>query len=114
MLRVLVLGLSFQLLAVFAAFIPLLRFKETGQQAPSEHHGAAGKPDLLIFLLFSLLLFLYVGGETSISGWIATYAHRFAHLSPAQVEFVRLSILAGYRSGTRSPPLAVPIRLRIA
>ena len=87
MLRILVLGLSLSALAVFAAFTPLLRFKEDRQQAQTEHSGVSEKPDLPIFVLFSLLLFLYVGGETVISGWIATYAYRFANFSPAQSSF---------------------------
>ncbi|HEX3470068.1 MAG TPA: MFS transporter [Silvibacterium sp.] len=84
MIRLLVLGLSLSALAVFAVFIPLLRFRESRQQTEQEHSGVAEKPDLPTFVLFSLLLFLYVGGETAIFGWIATYAHRFANLSPAQ------------------------------
>jgi MFS transporter, FHS family, glucose/mannose:H+ symporter len=52
-----------------------------------------------VFVLFSLLLFLYVGGETSISGWIATYVHRFAGLTPERsslfVSAFWLSIVLG-------------------
>jgi len=81
MLRLLLLGLALGALAVFGSFAPLLRLKNTSQQDERRH--TSEKPDLLIFLLFSLLLFLYVGGETSISGWIATYAHRFSGLSSA-------------------------------
>jgi len=35
-----------------------------------------------VFVLFSGLLFLYVGSETSVSGWIATYANRYDGLDP--------------------------------
>jgi len=81
MLRLLLLVLSLGALAVFAAFAPLLRLKNISE--PDDRGLTGEKPDLMIFLLFSLLLFLYVGGETSISGWVATYAHRFGNLSPA-------------------------------
>lgn len=81
MLRLLLLALSLGALAVVTAFAPLLRFSNTKQQNDGRHNDE--KPHLIIFVLFSLLLFLYVGGETSFSGWIASYAHRFGDLSPA-------------------------------
>jgi MFS transporter, FHS family, glucose/mannose:H+ symporter len=97
MLRPLLLALALGAVAVFAAFTPLLRLKNTSRQ--DERRNTGEKPDLVIFLLFSLLLFLYVGGETSISGWIATYAHRFGNLSPAHsslfVSAFWLCIVAG-------------------
>jgi fucose permease len=37
-----------------------------------------------MFALFSLMMFLYVGTETTIAGWIATYAHRFGGLDAAR------------------------------
>ncbi len=81
MLRILLLALSLAALAVFATFALLLRLRNRSHQ--DELRDTGREPGLMIFLLFSVLLFLYVGGETSISGWIATYAHRFGNLSPA-------------------------------
>ncbi|MFT4114614.1 MFS transporter [Silvibacterium sp.] len=54
---------------------------------------------LPLFLIFSAILFLYVGGETAIAGWISTYMHRFAGLTVAAssltVSVFWFSILGG-------------------
>jgi MFS transporter, FHS family, glucose/mannose:H+ symporter len=69
---------------VFALFSPLLRAgkadaaKATGTADRDAHAG------LHVFALFSVILFLYVGTETTIAGWIATYAHRLSGLSIAR------------------------------
>jgi MFS transporter, FHS family, glucose/mannose:H+ symporter len=106
-LRLLLLGLSLFALAVFAALTPLLRKKESRQRANPK---PGQRLDLPVFLLFSLLLFLYVGGETSIFGWIASYANRFNGLSAARsslfVSAFWLAIVVGR--------VAVPALLRIA
>ena len=79
-LRLLLLALALCALAVFGALLLLFR-RRPGEPEQQSDPQPAGKMSPLIFLLFSLFLFLYVGGETSISGWIATYAHRFDRLS---------------------------------
>jgi MFS transporter, FHS family, glucose/mannose:H+ symporter len=78
MVRMLLLGLSLAAFCVFAAVVALLARKRT--QTRSDFEPAAPlRP--AVFVLFSVLLFLYVGGETSVFGWIATYANRFVGLS---------------------------------
>jgi FHS family glucose/mannose:H+ symporter-like MFS transporter len=98
-LRTLLLGLSLCALGVFGALTSLLwRRRNTEQRDRSNAH-RAGKLSPSIFVLFSLLLFLYVGGETSVSGWIATYVHRFDQLSTEAsglyVSALWVSIVAG-------------------
>jgi FHS family glucose/mannose:H+ symporter-like MFS transporter len=71
---------------ISAVFAPLLKRSERERNPPT---GAdSGRMGMRIFLLFSLTLFLYVGGETAIAGWIATYAHRFENLSVARSSMV--------------------------
>ena len=69
----------------FALFTPLLgrgdleikRDEETRAPVKARFNAA-------MFGLFSLMMFLYVGTETTIAGWIATYAHRFGGLDAAR------------------------------
>ncbi len=92
-------GLCLIALVMFAAFTPLLRNKKSGKRFAQNQEQADEALNLPIFLLFSLLLFLYVGVETSIAGWAATYAHRFANLGPERSSLVVsafwLSIVVG-------------------
>jgi MFS transporter, FHS family, glucose/mannose:H+ symporter len=85
----------------FVALTPLLR-RPSGngakQASPeAELHGA--RMGLRVFVLFSAMLFLYLGAETSVAGWIATYAHRLSGLSVERASlFVSafwLSVVAG-------------------
>jgi MFS transporter, FHS family, glucose/mannose:H+ symporter len=81
-LRIVLLGLSVGALAVFGALTLVLWRRNDAKpdwKSKSRGEGRLGPP---IFILFSLLLFLYVGAETCISGWIATYIHRFDSLTP--------------------------------
>lgn len=79
--RMFLLMLALTAALAFALFAPLLRAgkarvgAEESKAAPDAHAG------LHIFVLFSVMLFLYVGTETTIAGWIATYAHRLSGLS---------------------------------
>src|SRR6201993_4842280 len=80
-LRLVLLTLSLGAFAVFAAVITLLsRVGGSGNAGTQLNRVSRLSPS--VFLLFSLLLFLYVGGETSIFGWIATYANRYDGLDP--------------------------------
>jgi MFS transporter, FHS family, glucose/mannose:H+ symporter len=81
-LRLLLFALSLAALGVFVAVVALLvRVKRSAvRDAPPQ---GSGKLSVSIFIFFSVLLFLYVGAETSISGWIATYAIRFDELGPS-------------------------------
>jgi MFS transporter, FHS family, glucose/mannose:H+ symporter len=71
---------------IFLFFLPLL--KAGHAQHLSRHDTHPGLVHFPIFFLFSMILFLYVGGETAISGWIATYTHRFENLSPARSSLI--------------------------
>jgi len=97
--RLVLLGLSLCAAVVFAALAFVLGKKEMAEPAKASQPERRERLSLSIFLLFSMLLFLYVGGETSISGWIASYAHRFAGLSPEKsglfVSMFWLSIVIG-------------------
>ncbi len=71
------------LLAVSAAFVffglsPQLRVKEIPSLVATRT-SLARDAGLLAF--FAVLLFLYVGVENTVGGWITTYAHRFSGLS---------------------------------
>ncbi|MBV8436293.1 MAG: MFS transporter [Silvibacterium sp.] len=82
-LRFLLLGLSLGATGVFAAVVSLLSRVGTELETRSRPD-KVGRLGPSVFVLFSALLFLYVGGETSVSGWIATYTNRFDHLSPSR------------------------------
>ena len=80
-LRLVLLTLSLGALAVFAAVIAALSHRGGSGKAPTQlDQGSRLSPS--VFVLFSMLLFLYVGGETCVSGWIATYANRYDGLDP--------------------------------
>ena len=103
-LRLLLLTLSLCALGVFAALAFFIR-RTSGAAAETRK-----RPDERlsppIFILFSLLLFLYVGGETCVSGWITTYIHRFDSLSAERsslyVSIFWISIVLGR---VLTPPL---------
>lgn len=100
-LRLYLLLLALGVLVAFAAFLPLLRRRSGDglkREAPETRH--LGVPvDLRVFVLFSVLLFLYIGAETTVAGWIATYVHRLSGLSIERASlFVSafwLSLVAG-------------------
>lgn len=97
--RLVLLVLSVCAACVFAALASLVGQRKMGEFGESSRPERQARLSLPIFLLFSLLLFLYVGGETSISGWIATYVHRFGALSTERssifVSVFWLSIVLG-------------------
>jgi FHS family glucose/mannose:H+ symporter-like MFS transporter len=98
-LRLFLISAAAATLLISAAFAPLLKRSERDRNAQSTT--ASGRIGVRIFVLFSVILFLYVGSETAIAGWISTYAHRFENLSVARSSMVVsafwLSIVA-YRS----------------
>lgn len=80
-LRTFLLLLALTAALAFALFSPLLgtaKRQPDGEASAAEGDARAG---LAIFVLFSVMLFLYVGAETTVAGWIATYAHRLSGLS---------------------------------
>ncbi|MGC2163326.1 MAG: MFS transporter [Silvibacterium sp.] len=85
-LRIFLLLLALCGFVVVAAFSPLLRRggRSGAERMSSEVQSSVAPFNLRIFVLFSLMLFLYVGAETAIAGWIATYVHRLNGLSMAR------------------------------
>jgi fucose permease len=71
------------LVALSAAFMflglsPQLRFAEAPSLIPTRTSLAH---DAALLAFFAAMLFLYVGVENTVGGWITTYAHRFSGLS---------------------------------
>ena len=106
-LRLFLVSAAIATFLISAMFTPLLKKSEPVRSADSM--AASGKMGVRVFLLFSIILFLYVGGETAIAGWVATYTHRFENLSVARSSLVVsvfwLAIVAGRT--------IVPLLLRI-
>jgi fucose permease len=98
-LRLFLVALAVCSFAAFAVFTPLLRGNLRLKADEELRAPVAARFDLRIFALFSLILFLYVGAETTIAGWIATYVHRFSGLGAARassfVSVFWLSLVAG-------------------
>lgn len=80
-LRMFVLMLALTAALAFALFAPLLRAAKMQTGARANGVDRDLRPGLMIFVLFSVMLFLYVGAETTVAGWVATYAHRLSGLS---------------------------------
>jgi MFS transporter, FHS family, glucose/mannose:H+ symporter len=99
-LRTFLLATALCVVVAFVFFTPLLRPGdsvariEAGIRAP-----ASSRFSVAIFALFSLIMFLYIGTETTIAGWSATYAHRFGGLDAAKassfVSVFWLSLVVG-------------------
>jgi fucose permease len=64
----------------FFGLSPQLRVRETPSLIPTR---ASLAQDARLLAFFALLLFLYVGVENTVGGWITTYAHRFSGLKLA-------------------------------
>jgi fucose permease len=81
-LRILLLALALCAVVLVAAFAPFLR-RCGPTTSERENVDPERGPHLSIatFALFSLVLFLYVGAETAVAGWVATYMHRLGGLS---------------------------------
>ncbi len=94
-MRPLLLVLALAALAMFAAFAPLLRVPVR----PSPRPRATASSQLGTLAFFALFLFLYVGVENAVGGWIATYAHRFSGFTLADssltVSVYWMALLAG-------------------
>jgi fucose permease len=94
-------------LLLSVVFAPLL--KRPAVAAASAMGDAGGRVGWHTFVLFSAMMFLYVGGETAIAGWIASYAHRFESLSLARSSMV-VSVFWLALVGSRT---LVPLLLRV-
>lgn len=93
----------FLLVLAAATFLICLRFVPLIKASTAAHYEdipiETERGNLRILVLFSMMLFLYVGCETTIAGWIATYMHRVESFSIARsseiVSFFWLAIVAG-------------------
>jgi FHS family glucose/mannose:H+ symporter-like MFS transporter len=87
--------------AMFTALAPLLFADSRGDAKPKRAHPASQTGTLVFFALF---LFLYVGVENAVGGWIATYAHRFSGMTLAAasltVSVYWLALLTGRGLGS--------------
>ncbi|HEX3987360.1 MAG TPA: MFS transporter [Acidobacteriaceae bacterium] len=63
---------------MFFGLAPQLRFAETPSLIPAR---TSLRQDAGLLAFFAAFLFLYVGVENTVSGWITTYAHRFSGLT---------------------------------
>ncbi|MFZ0630675.1 MAG: MFS transporter [Acidobacteriaceae bacterium] len=77
-LRALLMLVALSAALMFFRLAPQFRIGETPSRI-SMRVSLARDARLLVF--FAVFLFLYVGAENTISGWITTYAHRFSGLS---------------------------------
>lgn len=85
--------------AMFVLFLPLREVP--GEMKATKLSLATDGP---VLLYFAILLFLYVGVENAISGWVATYTNRFTGLnfqdSSIMVSIFWLALLAGRGLGS--------------
>jgi fucose permease len=100
-LRALLPLLALAAAATFAALAPLLASSESAADTVKRAAPSAQAGTLVFFALF---LFLYVGVESAVGGWIATYAHRFSGMTLAaaslMVSVFWLALLAGRGLGS--------------
>ena len=100
-LRALLPCLAIAAAATFAALAPLLAGETRALETP-RRTGSAPQTGTLIF--FAVFLFLYVGVENAVGGWIATYAHRFSGMTLAAasltVSVYWLALLTGRGMGS--------------
>jgi fucose permease len=85
-LRVFLLSIAAATLLVSVVFTPLI--KASSATRFQESRPSHEQSNLKILALFSAMLFLYVGCETAIAGWIATYMHRVESFSMARSSLV--------------------------
>ncbi|WP_117297746.1 MFS transporter [Paracidobacterium acidisoli] len=94
-MRPLLLFLAVMLAFVSVRLLPLLRMKEAepNVSADAEQHqtGKQAEPPIYFFLIFAVILFLYVGTENSIGGWITEYSHRFLGIPAARASLAALT-----------------------
>lgn len=87
--------------AMFAVLAPLLLSDQRAPEAPKTKASGSQTGTLIFFAIF---LFLYVGVENAVGGWIATYAHRFSGMTLAAasltVSVYWLALLAGRGLGS--------------
>jgi fucose permease len=71
--------------AMFAALLTQWREPEPARSGAG---GATLRSEAGVLVFFAVFLFLYVGVETVVGGWITTYAHRFSGMTVARASLV--------------------------
>jgi MFS transporter, FHS family, glucose/mannose:H+ symporter len=89
--------------ASLAAFVLLLPLREEPRAATRN----SGRPaELWVLMYFAVMLFLYVGVENTVGGWIATYANRFSGMtlvhSSLMVSVFWFTLLGGRGLGSQA------------
>jgi MFS transporter, FHS family, glucose/mannose:H+ symporter len=83
-------------------FVLLLGLREVPEEMKATRLTLAGEGTTLLY--FAALLFLYVGVENAVGGWVATYTYRFTGItienSSMMVSIFWLSLLAGRGVGS--------------
>lgn len=101
-LAILLLLLALGMAGVCAGLLPLLRPGLQAAQMRTERSSLRAEVGILAF--FAGFLFLYVGVENAVGGWITTYAHRFSGMALADasltVSLYWLALLAGRGAGS--------------
>ncbi len=98
--RQLLLLMALAAMGIFAALTPMLRASEPA----SLNKQSAATVNLRLLGFFAVFLFLYVGTENAVGGWITTYAHRFSSMTledaTALASLYWLALLAGRGVGS--------------
>ncbi|HEY1499935.1 MAG TPA: MFS transporter [Acidobacteriaceae bacterium] len=100
-LQALLLLIALGTAGMFAALLPLWREPEFGVVAGAR---ASLGSEAGVLAFFAAFLFLYVGVETVVGGWITTYAHRFSGMTLVHASLVVslywMALLAGRWAGS--------------
>jgi fucose permease len=100
-LRILLPWVALAAAATFGALAPLLA-ADAGAEGGLRRKASKSQTGTLVF--FAAFLFLYVGVENAVGGWIATYAHRFTGMTFAAaslaVSVYWLALLTGRGLGS--------------
>jgi MFS transporter, FHS family, glucose/mannose:H+ symporter len=100
-LRWLLAILAMAMAGMFAGLVPYWGEPELRRNGQEE---APRNSELQVLAFFAAALFLYVGVETVIGGWIPTYTHRFSSMTVARagmmVSLFWMALLAGRWAGS--------------
>ena len=101
-LRPLLFAIAAAAVASFLGLLPMLR--GSGAQPHPRASAAPLRTEVPVLAFFAVMLFLYVGVETTVGGWIPTYAHRFSAMTVERasllVSVYWLALLAGRGIGS--------------
>ncbi len=98
-LRTLLTGFAVCFALVLAGLLIELRTHVTAELAATTASNSESRLSLRIYLYFSLLLFLYGGVETSLDGWLTTFALRYGDRTLAIGQYTTLVLWASLTAG---------------